>query len=91
MRVVVPHGAGLRDGAIGAANEILLLPLDPEVRRIIGEIGQYRHQRNARQRLAQALAHGAVKIGHQRHHQIRPFFAPELFQQPHRAARDTAG
>ena len=39
---------------LGAANQILLLSFDPEMRRIIGQIGQDGYERRCGQALAQA-------------------------------------
>ena len=55
-----------------AADQILRLALDPEVRRIIRDVGKNRDQGRSRQRGVQALAQRAIEIGDQRDHQIRP-------------------
>ena len=60
--IVVPQGARLRDGSIGSANKILLLLFDPKVRRIVGKIGQNRHEWHAWRRLLQTLKQRPVKV-----------------------------
>jgi len=63
MVVFVSQRARLLHCPGRAAYEILVLLLHPEVRRIIGEIGQDGHIRHVWQRRAQAVVHGAVKVG----------------------------
>ena len=60
----VAQGARLFHRFRSSANEVLILPwFHPEMRRIIGEVGQDRDVRRAGARRAQALAHRAVEIG----------------------------
>ena len=61
-----------------AANEILLLAFDPEMRRIIGQIGEDGHERSRRQTLPQRT----IEIRNQRHHQIALALRPEFLEQP---------
>ena len=70
----------------GSANEILVLVLDPEMGRVIGEIGQRRYHR--RRRLpggavggAQPFEDGAVEVGDHRKHQVRRRGLPMTRQQ----------
>jgi len=74
-----------------AADEVLFLQparerLNPEVRRVIGDVGKHRHQRRPRQGLAQALAQRSIEIRNQRNHHVRPAAAPVFFQKAHLAA-----
>ena len=54
------------------ANHVMrTLPLQPEMRRIIGHIRQDRYERNARQRALRRLKKRAIEIRHQRNHHVR--------------------
>jgi len=79
----VAQGQRLFHGLVRPADEMLILPLHPEVRRVIRKIGEDGHQRRTGQHALQALAQRAVEIGDQRHHHVRPAFPPELFEHPH--------
>ncbi len=76
MSIVVPQLMGLLYGALRAADEVLRLALDPEVRRIIGDVGQDGDQRNLRNRFPHAFADRAIQVGHERDDQIREALAP---------------
>ena len=61
----VPQRTRLFDGLAGSANEELVLAtLDPEMRRVVGEIRKYRYVGHFRQRRAEAFVQGAVEIRH---------------------------
>ena len=79
----VAQGERLFHGLVRPADEMLILPLHPEVRRVIRDIGEDGHQRRTGQRALQAFTQRAVEIGDQRHHHVRPAFPPELFEHPH--------
>jgi len=76
VSIVVPQLMGLLYGALRAADEVLRLALDPEVRRIIGDVGQDGDQRNLRNRFPHAFADRAIQVGHERDDQIREALAP---------------
>src|SRR5579885_489388 len=78
------HAERLLLRALSPANEKLVLPgLDPEVRRIIGEVGENRHQRRP---AVEALVQRAIEIRNQRDHKIRPLLRPEIPEQPNLTA-----
>jgi hypothetical protein len=77
------HRQSLLDGFFGAADEILILTLDPKVRWIIRDVGENGDQRYAGQGAPEAFAERSVKIRHQRDHQVRPALTPQLLQHPH--------
>ena len=79
----VAQGERLFHGLVRPADEMLILPLHPEVRRVIRDIGEDGHQRRAGQRALQAFTQRAVEIGNQRHHHVRLAFPPELFEHSH--------
>ena len=56
-------GARLRDGTVRPADEKLLLRLNPEMRRVIGDVGQDGNEGRGGPRLAQALGERAVEMG----------------------------
>src|SRR5208337_1860141 len=56
------QGERLRDRALGAADIKLLLPLKPEVGRIIGQIRQDCYQRRRGRNPPQALKDGSVEV-----------------------------
>jgi len=77
--------AALLHRAIGAANNISIRcfgarRLDPEMRRVIGEIGEHRDEGDVRGRAVQTLPHGPIQIRHHRDHNIEALFAPEFFK-----------
>jgi len=65
-----------------AANEILRLLLDPEVRRVIGEIRQHRDHWHTGKRGVEALVESSVEVRNQRNEQARLTLLPEWGQQP---------
>src|SRR5262249_2106014 len=72
----------------GAADEVLGLPLDPEVRRIIGKIRQDRDERNVATcggmaYLTHAVGGRAIEVRNQRYDQIGSWLQPEPGQSFH--------
>src|SRR5215470_248463 len=76
--------AGLARGAFGAADEVLGLPLNPEMRWVVGEICQDRYKGDSGKGAPQAFAHSTVEVGDERNHKIRLLGEPELFEEAHR-------
>src|SRR6476659_1273312 len=82
----MPHRERLLDSELTAANQILGLALDPEMRRIVSEVSQDRDHRcveppHIEIRGAQTLEDGAVEIGYQRDHEVRRRCLPEARQE----------
>jgi len=70
--IVVTRSAGLRDGLLRAANQVLRLQrFDPKMRRRIGEVREDGDIRDPWPCGGQCLIHGAVEIRHQRNDEIR--------------------
>ena len=84
LSVIVPHLARLLDGLVGPADQELLLPFDPEVRRIIREIGEYGYEWPAGKRGRKALTQCAIEVWNKRHNHVVLRPAPVLRQQPDR-------
>ena len=75
------EGERLLGRPIRTANDVLVLSLDPEVWRVIGNIGEDRDQRRARPGALQRLLESAVVMGNQRHDHVRPVAFPVLLEQ----------
>ena len=75
--LAVAQGARL-GGRLGrAADEMLRLPrLDPEVRRIIREIGEHGHVGDARPGAHDSFVHRPIEVRNERDHEVRPGLAP---------------
>src|ERR1700728_294549 len=82
----IPDRARLFHGAIRTADQILLLILDPEVRRIVRDVGENRYKRPSRKRLAEALADGAIEMWHEGHDHVRLRLFPMRFHEANRRA-----
>ena len=71
----------LGHGPRGATHQMLVLVrLDPEVRRVVGHVGEHGHERHAGQRGADRFAQRPVEVGDQRDHQIGLAAQPMLLQ-----------
>ena len=80
-RRVATGAARLLERARGPAHDVLRQPgLDPKVRWMVGQVGQHRRIRHARQRALQALAQRAVEVRDQRHDQVGLGLEPVLLQ-----------
>lgn len=77
----MPQRSGLLDGVIGAADQILLLALDPKMGRIVGQVREHRYVWRARAHGPQTLAQRAVKVWDKRDHQAGQADAPVSLQQ----------
>ena len=87
----MPHCTRLLHRLRRTADEMLHLVLDPEVRRVIRNVGEDGDKRHSRQRPRQALAQRPVQIRHQRNHHLRTVLPPEPFQQAARSWSGTGG
>ena len=74
--------SGLLDRPLRPADQVLPLPLDPEVRRIVGDIGQNRNEWRVGYRIAHAIPDRAIQIGYQRDHQVWPALPPQFLEHP---------
>src|ERR1700685_1734571 len=63
--VGIANRAGLGYGAIGAADQILMLTLDPEVRGVVGNVGKDRDKGPAGKDVGIAFAERTVEMGHE--------------------------
>jgi len=77
-------------GAIGPANKVLILPFDPEVRRMVRDVGQNGNQWCAWKCNADTLVQCAIEMRDDRHHQIGAVYAPEVAQFLHHAGVEQA-
>src|SRR5579862_2141486 len=83
----VAHRLSLGDRSVRTADEVLLLPrFDPEMRRIVSEVGQYRDEWPAGKDVAEAFVHEAVEVRDEGNQHIGLRLAPVFFQQPHATA-----
>ncbi len=82
MLARMAHRPRLLHRLLRSANQILLLPLHPKMRRIIGQIRENCHERRG----GQAVAQRAIEVGDQRNHQVTLALLPEFLEQPHLAA-----
>src|ERR1700683_1824469 len=84
MGFVVSKGARLLGGPLGSCNNVLLLNgLNPEARRIIGQVRYQGHKRPARVNGVPALENLAVEMRNDRDEQIRGMFTPVLLEETH--------
>ena len=81
--IVVAGGARLLRRPLRAADEVLVLLFDPEVRRVVGQIRENGHHRRVRVGLPERVVQSAVEVRNQRYHQVRGGFPPELRDQSH--------
>src|SRR5579859_1510840 len=82
--IIVTKSASLFDRAFRAGDDILLLQrLDPEARRIIGQIGNERHKWPPRINRIPAFTNLPIKVRDHRDKKIRRVRAPEFTQQSH--------
>ncbi len=65
-----PDGPRLVRRALRTANHVLAFALDPEVRRMIRDIGEDRYERNSGPLGIQRLLDRAIEMRNQRNHQI---------------------
>src|SRR5208337_2384919 len=89
------HRDRLSDRLVRTANEVLFLAFHPEMRRIVGQVGEYRHHRSrfAVQRCicrAQTVKYGAIEVGYKRYDEIDGLMLPEARQQLRLAAVQAA-
>ncbi len=77
----VAQRARLLDGAVRAADQVLLLALDPEVRRIVGDVRKYGYEWASRKRARKAFPQRAIEVRHKRNDHIRLRFFPMRFEQ----------
>src|SRR5271168_2721678 len=68
----------LRESTLRAANEILLLPFNPETRRIIGEIGENRNERPARIHELKTFVQLGIEMRNEGNDHIGIGFAPAI-------------
>jgi hypothetical protein len=68
----------LIDGLRGAADDILILLLQPEMRREVGQVCEHRDHGRIGRHIVQAIEDGAVEIRNQRNHQVGPGAPPVL-------------
>ena len=80
----MPERASLLNRMLGSANDVLRLGLNPEVLRIIRQVGKNRNKRPPRKRLLVTLPQRAIKMRDKRHHHVRRVLLPELFEYLHR-------
>src|SRR3984893_14586179 len=74
--------ACLGHGPIRTADEELRLPLDPEVRRVIGNVGEYRNEWACRKRTGKTLPERAIEVRDKRDKHVRLGLPPVRFEQP---------
>jgi len=72
---------GLLPRALCAADKIFGLSLHPEVRWIVGEIGEQRDERNFRHSQLHTLCDGTVEVGYDGKNQVRGMQQPVPMQQ----------
>src|ERR1700730_15142280 len=83
MGVVVAEGARLLGGTFGSDNNVFLLNrLNPEPWRIIGQIGNERHEWPAGVNGVPAFRNLAIKVRDYRDKEVGRVFAPEFFEKP---------
>jgi len=80
------HFAGLFDSALGPANQVLRLALDPEVSRIVCQVGENGDEGPARKSLIEAFPERTVEMGNHRDHHVRRRVEPEAFEHANRRA-----
>ena len=68
----------LLDCLFGAADQVFGLALDPEVRRIVGEVGQHGDERRSRQRRVYAFYERAIEVRDDGEHQVCGMLLPIL-------------
>ena len=95
MAVVVADGFGLVDGAFRSGYYVLLAStgnygLDPEVRREIGQVGDYRHEGATGADIVPAFTDFAIEVGDYRDQQVGGIFFPIVFEQMHQRAMENA-
>src|SRR5271169_304655 len=87
MGVVVAKGQRLLDGALGSGNDVLLLQwLNPEARRIVGQVRNECHERPTGVDGFPAFADLAIKVGNDGDEEIRRMVAPEFFEKANHGA-----
>src|SRR5579872_4541954 len=80
----MPQLPRLLHGALRAANQKLLLPLDPKMPRVVCNIRENRHERFTRASSSQALAKRPIEMRNERRNEIRPQSLPVFLEQSHR-------
>ena len=78
-----PQHLRLSDGAVRSADQVLLLAFDPEMRRVIGDIGQNGHERPAGAGPREGLPEGPVVMRDERDHHLRRMIPPVPFEELH--------
>src|SRR5450432_4378643 len=66
----------LCDGPFRATHQILQLTFNPEMRRIIGDVGEYREEWASWMGIHKTLVDCAVEVRHEGHNQVRARFFP---------------
>ncbi len=88
---VVPDGAGLVDGALGAGNDVLVFDgLDPEPGREVGEIGDEGDEGAAGADGIPAFINFAIEVGDDGDEHVGWIFAPGVFEQADQRAMESA-
>ena len=89
MGFVVTDGARLLDGALGSSyDELLLDGLDPEARRIVGQVRNQGHEGPTWVNGLPTFRNLAIEVGNHGDEQVRWVFPPEFFEQPHHGAME---
>lgn len=82
----MPHGQRLPSRAFGADDYEFRLGLDPETRRVIGQVGQQSDKRCSRSVANEAVGQFTIKVRNHREHQVRRMLGPVRSQEAYHAA-----
>src|ERR1700730_614102 len=74
--IFMPERAGLLDGMVGSTDNVLRPALDPEMLRIVREVGQDRDKGPPRISPLKTFLQSPIKVRHQRYHHVRRMLLP---------------